>query len=283
MRESPVTALVRCRVSPKREWRNRAVVDGLVVSDAAIDIQQAAQILAGSAPFAVGSRTYRWNVTFPPGALQSFSVEPGSVRTESPGSFGSVSVKGTLNLTTGTYTFDNLGLEPGSRIVLDDTTGPVYLYIKNSLTYRGRIEGLSTIPGNYLVGVAGPDAHIESPFTGGALVVPNGKITIDSTQDVHRGSFFGSRVEVHQGATVAHVPSPAIGGITTKALTPLGCGARMSKRAVSGRPWSLCFPDRSGRPMRRGRRRTISLRGRAHLPGWHLSAGPRHRRRLQYR
>jgi hypothetical protein len=85
--------------------------------------------------------------------------------------------------------------------------GPVLLFVRDGLIFRGRILRTGTDPFPLLVSCAGTDpVRIEAPFDG-TLVAPYAKIDVESVNGVaHRGAFFGFDVQLRPGARLIHEP-----------------------------------------------------------------------------
>jgi hypothetical protein len=117
-------------------------------------------------------------VTFPT-PTGDIIVPRNVTQSATPGSYGKLSVDqgSTLTLAPGDYFLDRLILETTSKLVLDQRTGPIRLFVKTELTYRGTF---STLPagGNTFIHYVGVNAgFLEGPFTG-TVLAPNGRIVV---------------------------------------------------------------------------------------------------------
>ena len=148
--------------------------------------------------------------TIQPGTGQAVRLEPDQVRPPlSPGNYGDVSLKSRSKLTlqSGTYRFGTVQTEPDSQLILNKTSGPIYIHMK-SLTHRGKIvDATGDNYGKTLFAVAGRDPiFIEGPFVG-TLLAPNANVTIGtSTAPEHRGVFQARTVLVRSKETLYHLP-----------------------------------------------------------------------------
>ena len=137
-----------------------------------------------------------------------------------------------LELRTGVYVVDSLSLEPNALLLIDAAAGPVEVYVRQSLIYRGKITIARGGPGDFLLGYVGTSsAFLEAAFTG-SVVAPNATLVLASLNvGQHQGSFFGRNIEVHQGSVVRLVPfrwwkrfvTPTCAGLTSaqqSAITP---------------------------------------------------------------
>jgi len=82
-----------------------------------------------------------WTVTYPAGSIVNVILQPGQSASKPPGRYGVVSVasRATLTLAAGTYFLDSLDLEPSAKISLSQDGGPVIVYVRTSLIFRGAI------------------------------------------------------------------------------------------------------------------------------------------------
>lgn len=192
--------------------RDRAVVSGRVDTTVAIQKAPTSTIVgpidthASFDPVAVDTRT----IVFPAAADVDVTLEPDQVTTRDPGRYRNLTIKSRarLNLRTGTYFFETLGvIEPQAVISLDERSGPVVVYVKQPFVFRGSVVSNIGQP-DWLIGVTGAGAiSIEAPFQG-TIVAPNCGIvigTVDTT--THSGAFVGKDIELQPGVRVAFRPS----------------------------------------------------------------------------
>lgn len=169
---------------------NQATVEGDVVSATSLE-----------------SFPVELNVQFPDGGADA-SLEPDRERSLEPGRYRNVSVKSRsrLLLRSGIYYLDALGVEPDAKLVLSTRSGPVYLYIKNQLTFRGSVQTDRGTDDGLFIGYLGSgSAPIERAFSG-TIVAPNGELILAQGGGSHAGSFFAKRIEVRPDVIVRHVP-----------------------------------------------------------------------------
>jgi hypothetical protein len=149
--------------------------------------------------------SFSWTVTFP-APSGNVTLQQNERRTLQPGSYSALTVppSATLTLTAGTYYFQSVDLEPQAALALDDRTGPVHIYVANSIIYRASVSDSANRPENILIGFAGTaPVAIEAPFLG-TLVAPAARVTVGSL--AHRGAFFAKGLELLPGATVVTQP-----------------------------------------------------------------------------
>jgi hypothetical protein len=145
-----------------------------------------------------------FSVTFPTaGAAVTLAVN--EQRAIAPGSHGAVTMNtaSVLFLRSGDYYFTSLDVQPQSVLVLDDSAGPVRIYVKSSLIFRGSAQNsLGAAPDFLLAYMGTTAATIESAFDG-TIVAPNAQLTLGSV--AHSGAFYAKELVVQAGAKVTYV------------------------------------------------------------------------------
>jgi DNA-binding protein YbaB len=201
---SPVTLRDRSQVNGSIKTsstitrQNATVVTGAVVQNGLIQVPN-----------------LNLSVTFPAnqGVLDLEPTTPPTVKTIKPGAWAAVSVKSTatLQLSTGTYFFDSLDVEPGGKLSLDSKAGQVIIYMRNGLIFRGTIvERTAPAPRLFIGSLGTVTATVGAPFTG-TLVAPDALIDLATVPNItagpfHTGAFFGKDITVHQDNTIICVP-----------------------------------------------------------------------------
>jgi DNA-binding protein YbaB len=166
-------------------------------------------------------------VTFPTTNLVAVNLDPGSppkpvVRAIAPGAWGAVTVKPqcTLQLKTGTYTFDTLDLESGGTLSLDSKAGQVVVHVKGgNFIFRGAItERTGGSPRLFMSCFTTSGITIGSRFIG-TFVAPNASvdlISITAPAPGHTGAFFAKDLMVEPNQTITFVPfsgTPSLGTV----------------------------------------------------------------------
>ena len=199
--------------------RERAHVNGSVYSSVAPLSHQSTFTIDGVTKLDVTfARDTTWTrtVTWPATVAGPVSLEPGQTPTAvtlSPGAYQSVSVKRgrTLILPTGEYFFGSLTIEPAANLQVNAGAGPVRIYMKGTLVYRGTMTGTTT-PGTTIPSltiytddtspqVVGGNAN----FTG-VLIAPNADVGLYF--GTHRGAFFGRSLTLFEQSVLRHIPDP---------------------------------------------------------------------------
>ena len=189
---------------------NLAIVHGDAFCTGAIDAQEGAEVLGKRYPLSnIGPfEVVSWTVNFPPYSDQVISLQPNDGATsKDPGAYAGfiVNRSTSLKLKTGTYYFDKLAIESGGGLDIDNSAGPVYVYVRNSLTLRGAITR-SVDKANFLLGYAGTETvPIDTPFYG-ILVAPNAEVILATQTSPHKASFFAKKFTAHQFNRIVHEP-----------------------------------------------------------------------------
>jgi DNA-binding protein YbaB len=149
-------------------------------------------------------------VTFPGTNQGDKTVAPGGTLTLAPGAFGNVTVNAgaTLFLSTGTYFFNNLDIEPNAKISCTSGSGQIVVNVKVGLIFRGSIVEKTGGRPKFFLGVFGTSAvSLEGPFTGTfmALTAPLTLATLTSPA-VHTGAFYARDITVNPDNTITYFP-----------------------------------------------------------------------------
>lgn len=192
---------------PSVTLRDRSKVDGDVQSGGTVT-RQNQTVVNGSVTEHSAPSFYRWSWTVNfPAASQSVSVAGGSSTPIDPGSFENVTVfsSATLRLKTGTYYLKSFDVEPQAQILVDTTQGPVVVYVRGGLIWRGAAN--FTGPSDRLfLGYAGTDSvALESPFVG-TLAAPEATVRLAVGGTNHFGAFFAKSLQLDPGVHLTFRP-----------------------------------------------------------------------------
>jgi len=174
-------------------------VVGDVVTAAGLTSSASATVTGNSAQQSLTLQpvtSFSWSVTFPP-ASNSLIAYPGTTQSASPGAYGGLFVypNATLKLTSGVYYLDQFDTEEQGTLALDTTNGPVIVYVRTSVVYRGA----TTINGpadRLFIALAGTaPVTIESNFSG-VLIAPNAPIRLGIVGKQDSGSIFAQQIQV---------------------------------------------------------------------------------------
>ena len=147
------------------------------------------------------------NVPFPGVTIGTIELEPGQQQTAGPGYYDKCHPKQNAQvfLSAGVYYFNEFFLEPGSKVWLNQTSGPVVIYVKNAFTFRGSFNVNGGAFPRVFVGYLGTSMAIVEAAYKGTLAAPNAKISISTIQN-HEGAFHGKDVEAQPDNQICHRP-----------------------------------------------------------------------------
>jgi hypothetical protein len=166
-----------------------------------------------------------------------------------PGTYGIVSLAPGQQLTLtspGVYNFVQLRLEPGSVLTLPQA-GPTQINVHSGMILRSPLSGAGLIVA-YL-GLS--SVHVESPFSGDLFLAPNAVVEIKQHST---GTFFASRIEVHQDIVVTRRPlsqaardlfMPSETGQAPGAVSPTGVQDEIASAILMPNMNSSCPADRA--------------------------------------
>ncbi|WP_437587964.1 hypothetical protein [Sorangium sp. So ce1000] len=150
----------------------------------------------------------RFTVDFP--SLASVpAVGPDTTASLAPGGYTSVSVgsRSTLDLSSGTYYLDQLEMQPQSTARLDTSAGPVIIYVRELLDFKGKVQIVGPDSSFFLAYLGTGTVSLETAFNG-TIVAPSATLRLAPVGSPgHRGSFFGQTVEAAEaGSTIVFDP-----------------------------------------------------------------------------
>jgi hypothetical protein len=138
----------------------------------------------------------------PPGFHPGIGVEPDRPYGPlAPGAYPYLRVasRASLTLTSGSYSFEELALEPESRILFDDTAGPIYVRVGRSLILRGGLGAVGA-PDPRLLWIFDGEGSVpvEAPLRG-SLFAPRAAVklaTLADTAAEHRGAVLSRDIQL---------------------------------------------------------------------------------------
>lgn len=144
---------------------------------------------------------FRWSLRAPSPGPQP--IPTSRLVTLPPGAYGSTSISplSTALLRAGHYHFDSLMLEEGGVLRIDNTAGPVYVWVRNQLVLSGFIEEYY-LGANVFIGYSGVSSPIIKSSLNVTLVAPSAELVVPNTEQPHRGAFFARSIRVEPGATI---------------------------------------------------------------------------------
>jgi hypothetical protein len=139
---------------------------------------------------------------------KAITLQPDAKQTITPGQYARVTVnsRAQLTLSTGSYNFTALDLEPQAKLIVPSTSETVKIYVRDTVIYRGTatISGGTAAP-VYLGYVGTSPLVLESVYTG-TVVAPNAQLTLQTVTGGYTGEFFGKQVVVAAQTTVKSNP-----------------------------------------------------------------------------
>lgn len=159
----------------------------------------------------IAEEKIEWQITWPTLGLQSINREPDTPNVSiTPGAYDHITLKSrsTVTLRTGTYLVSSLTTEPQAHLQIDTSQGPVYIYVRNELRLRSRLEYQQSTHEQVVMGYWGSQPALFEEALEAAVLAPNAAIELrrPNSQKPHKGAFFGKEVHVFSDATVRHVP-----------------------------------------------------------------------------
>lgn len=126
----------------------------------------------------------------------------------SAGSYGRVRVQsgGTLVLSAGAYTFEELDVKPYATLVVPDAPATTVLFVADELELAGQVVDGQGAPAPLLVGYAGrSEVSLRRPFWG-VVAAPNATLTLQpgGIHDAFVGRFYARDVRVGPAVRVEH-------------------------------------------------------------------------------
>jgi hypothetical protein len=180
--------------------------------------------------------TVTWNVTYPAGSGQNVLLLPAQTQALAPGLYGNVTttVGSNLQLTAGTYYLSDLIVAPASTVTLDESTGPVIVYVTGILAPQANFAANGGSPSDFFIGYLGNLPIIlgapGAPFAG-TIVAPSASITFNAASAPHQGYFAATDVILNPGAQVQY--AEPLGAITAASGT---VGLTACSQLVAGTP-----------------------------------------------
>ncbi len=169
-----------------------------------------------------------------------------------PGAYGNLIVKNgaQLRLRAGIYTMTSLVMETGSRLLFDEGTGPVKLYVGTTLIWRGTLQTVSGAhPSGFVAYQGAADTFLETAFRG-TVAAPFAKLVLRAVSGGHTGAFFGRYVEVDTQARVELEPfvlaPPCTDGLVNNSETDADCGGTCGATCRTGQSCAVAADCATG-------------------------------------
>jgi hypothetical protein len=186
---------------------DRASVTGGVTAAGTITVSSTATVTGATTPSASGlsPATTAWSVTNPGTSQGPITLQNGAVAAPLPNVYDAVVVNAnsSLFLSTGTYFFQSLDLESSSKLFVDSSHGPVFVYIASAIIYRGAEKDPNGAIPSLFVGYFGTtQAVLESAYNG-VFLAPNAPLHLQNPQPTTNiGTFYAQSVQVDPSETI---------------------------------------------------------------------------------
>lgn len=190
--------------------RDRAQVGGDLFALGQLQKHPGAQIAGNVVQLGAEEETLplSWEVTFRRGK-QQVHLEPEQKKTLVPEAYASVTIKrnAVLILTSGTYFLESLDVHSGGQLQLDPRGGPVLLYLKEGLSFRGEVRGEAAASRLFIASYGEQQLHVDAPFQG-TVVAPRAHLRLSPVDGSgHQGSFWAKSIDVGARNPIQFVPS----------------------------------------------------------------------------
>jgi hypothetical protein len=169
-------------------------------------------------------KTLALNINYPTGAAPNLTLNHAQVASIRPGRHGTVRLNSgsTLTLETGTYYLTGLIVESNVVVRLDQSRGPVVVYVSDSLALRSPFVPLVGTERHLVIAYLGAPAIVAETQFLGALLAPYTTLTLRAVPTVHTGYFYAKDLVLEAGGRAKYaVP---VGLVT--ASTPAGASCR---------------------------------------------------------
>jgi hypothetical protein len=147
-------------------------------------------------------------VQFPAHDSQIVTLQPNSGVLEiAPGAYAGFVVNrgATLKLSQGTYYFDRLDVGADAALQIDNSSGPVRVYVRDSLALKGTYSRKLS-RANVLIGYSGAATVSIEKEIQAIVVASNAEVILATAAGGYYGSFFAKKLTVHQFSAVHHEP-----------------------------------------------------------------------------
>jgi len=150
---------------------------------------------------------YRWASSFPSlnaGNRTSRALDSRPLDL-APGGYDAVELEpfSVLRLRTGTYYLNALVVQPNAVLELDNTLGPIKVWVRDQLQLSNGTVDYSLQPSIFF-GYAGTRPPLVSAELRGTFVAPVAALELPNTERPHSGAFFAASVRLADGAVVEH-------------------------------------------------------------------------------
>lgn len=187
----------------------RARIDGDLRVAGTVTKQAGVQVTGSTIVGPVPSQVIARSVDFPVTLSGTMNVQPDRTVSLAPGALAVLSVasRSTVKLKAGKYFFDSLSLQPGATLALDQSEGPISIYVKSNLDFKGAVTSTRAPATDVAWGYFGTNTvFLESAFQG-SLMAPAATVVLKRAGSPHKGSVYAKVIELEADASFVFVPS----------------------------------------------------------------------------
>lgn len=148
-----------------------------------------------------GIERFHWQVAFPAFSTADTKAPIEGPLALAPGAYASLPGRDRIRLAAGQYYFRSVVVKPTQTLEIDNTGGPVILWIRDEFKLSGELVKYSTEP-SLLIGYAGTKAPEIHTALVGTLVAPAASIELPKTRKPHNGSVFAMSIRLMPGAVL---------------------------------------------------------------------------------
>jgi hypothetical protein len=174
--------------------------------------------------------TLTWTVTFPTTTPTDVVLnnEEKFVNV-APGRYGLLraGLNSVMNLRSGTYYVSDLQFDTDATIQLDQTSGPIIIYVSNTIILRSNVTSIDGTPPDLLLANLSTNNVFVEARLDGAVISPFSTIYLRDRPPQHTGFFAGKGVELDAHADVGYryplaiIPAARPPESTCRSLVPL--------------------------------------------------------------
>jgi hypothetical protein len=211
-----------------------AAVHGYVKTSGRLMLTGHARVSLGSLEnLSMPVEEYRWSIDFPSDSELSFrSGEGGRKRLDLvPGDYRALTIepRTTVLIHSGTYRFASFHLKDNGFLEIDNSNGPVYIWIEDSLELSGSILDLY-VAANILFGYAGREPLSLDSTVRATLVAPHSALELPATPRAHSGAFIARSIRLAPGALVQHRPFSPLAATRARNQVCAHCDEHVERR-----------------------------------------------------
>jgi hypothetical protein len=125
-----------------------------------------------------------------------------------PGTYSTLKLRtgSRARLRAGTYFLEALSVDAEAVVEIDNTLGPVFVYISTTFAFEGEIREVDHSRANILFGYAGNQPAFIAGSFHGIVIAPTAALSILPGRSGHTGSFFAHAITLGKNVVITHQP-----------------------------------------------------------------------------